>query len=104
MLIRSNPHVAIVIFNSQAKEGEGDGVYIEADVSELTDLEEVKKGIRIRDARVTVSTYRVKHLEDVTNEGVWRVYKATPKHILKLTEGAFIKGQYVDQRIEVTLK
>ena len=33
-LIRSNPDVAIVIFDSRAPEGEGDGVYFEAVVEE----------------------------------------------------------------------
>lgn len=103
-LIRQNPKVAIVIFNSQAPEGEGDAVYMEAKVYELTDENEVKEGVKIRDSRAKVEEFRVKKIEEVTGEGIWRVYKAVPSKISKLTSGEYINGQYVDKRIEVSLK
>lgn len=59
-LIRQNPQVAIVIFNSQAPEGEGDGVYIKAKVQELYDEEEIKKAIKIFNKRVSKEEFRVK--------------------------------------------
>lgn len=103
-LIRQNPKVAIVIFNSQAPEGKGDAVYIEAEAYELIDENEVKEGIRIRDSRAKVEEFRVKKIEEVINDGVWRIYKATPIKISKLTSGEYINGQYVDKRKEVSLK
>lgn len=102
-LIRNNPKVAIVIFNSQIPEGEGDGVYLEAEACELTDVEEIKKAIIIRNQRATVDEFRVKQISEVTRDGVWRIYKAIPKNISKLTDGEFVNGQYVDKRIEIDL-
>ncbi|MBI4098194.1 MAG: pyridoxamine 5'-phosphate oxidase family protein [Candidatus Levybacteria bacterium] len=103
-LIRQNPHVAIVIFNSQAPEGKGDGVYIEADVYELASKDEVKKGVKIRDSRAKIKKFRVQKIEEVMNDSAWRVYKAVPKTISKLTKGEYVNGQYVDKRIEIPLK
>ena len=102
-LVRENPQVAIVIFNSQAPEGEGDGVYIVAKAYELSELEDVKEGVRIRDSRAKVAAFKVKDLREATEDGAWRVYKAVPEQISKLTEGEYVKGQYVDKRVEVTL-
>ena len=80
-LLRENPQISIVIFNSQAPEGEGDGVYIQATISELNDKEEAEKGVAIRDNRVKVEEFRVKKLGEVLGEGQWRVYKAVPSSI-----------------------
>lgn len=102
-LLRENPQVSIVIFNSQAPEGEGDGVYIQATVSELNDKEEAEKGVAFRDSRVKVEDFRVKEIEEVLGKGQWRVYKAVPNNISKLSDGAKVNGQYVDKRIDVEL-
>ena len=53
--------------------------------------------------RVTQDEFRIKNVGEITNKGVWRIYKATPTQISKLTEGEFINGQYVDKRIEIKL-
>lgn len=102
-LIRKNPQVAIVIFDSRAPEGEGDGVYFEAKVEELSDESEIKQAMKVLNKRVTKDEFRVKKVGEVTNEGVWRIYKAIPIKVSKLTEGEFVNGQYVDKRIEVSI-
>lgn len=102
-LIRSNPQVAIVIFDSSAPEGEGDGVYFEAKVEELASEEEIKQAMEILNKRVTKDEFRVKKIGEVTGDGVWRVYKAIPIKVSKLMEGEFVNGQYVDKRIEIDL-
>jgi nitroimidazol reductase NimA-like FMN-containing flavoprotein (pyridoxamine 5'-phosphate oxidase superfamily) len=101
--IRSNPRVAVVIFNSQAPEGEGDGVYFKAKAEELSNPEDINKAMILLNKRVTQNEFRVKKIGEVINEGVWRIYKATPAEISKLTEGEFINGQYVDKRIVINL-
>lgn len=103
-LIRENPQVAIVVFNSQAPEGKGDGVYIEAEVHELSSKDDIENGVKIRDNRAKIKKFRVKKIQEVMGDGVWRVYKAIPKKISKLTKGEFVNGQYVDKRIEILLK
>ena len=103
-LIRENNKVAIVIFDSSAPEGEGDGVYFEARVVELNNTQEIKKGMLILSARVTQEEFRIKKVGEVSEEGVWRIYKAIPQKISKLKEGEYVNKQYVDRRIEIDLK
>lgn len=102
-LIQDNSQVAIVIFNSQAPEGEGDGVYFESKAKALTDEREIEYAIAVLNKRIGKDAFRVNHMEDVTGKGVLRVYKAVPNKISKLTEGEYIDGQYVDKRVEVNL-
>jgi nitroimidazol reductase NimA-like FMN-containing flavoprotein (pyridoxamine 5'-phosphate oxidase superfamily) len=103
-LIRTNPQVAIVIFNSQAPEGEGDGVYFEANVEEINYREEAQRAYEIRDRRAKKAEFKVKKVEEVIGEGQWRVYKAIPYSVTKLSSGEYVNGQYVDKRYEIELK
>lgn len=103
-LIRSNPQVAIVIFNSQAPEGESDGVYFEANVEEINDREKAQKAFEIRDKRAKKEEFKVKSVEEVIGDGQWRVYKAVPYSVTKLSSGEYVNGQYVDKRYEIELK
>lgn len=102
-LIANNPHVAIVIFDSQAPEGKGDGVYFEAKVNILADEKEIQHAMDVLNRRVTKEEFRVKNLEQVTADGVWRVYQAVPIKVSTLTEGESLDGQYVDKRVEIDL-
>ena len=103
-LIRKNSKVAIVVFDSRAPEGEGDGVYFEAQAVELNGAQEVERAMPILAARVMKDELRIKKIEDVTKNRAWRIYKATPQKISKLKEGEYVNGQYVDRRIEIDLK
>jgi len=100
-LIRENDRVAIVVFDSSAPEGEGDGVYIEAQAVELNDTQEVEKGMMIFSNRATQDEFKIWKIAEVTENGVWRIYKAIPKKVSKLKEGEYVNGQYVDRRIEI---
>ncbi len=102
-LLRNNPQASIVIFNSQAPIGKGDGVYFETIVKELEDESEIKKAVQIYNKRVTKKIFRVKEINEVMNKAIWRIYKATPTKISKLTEGKIVNGQYVDKRVELHL-
>ncbi|MDP3965092.1 MAG: pyridoxamine 5'-phosphate oxidase family protein [bacterium] len=103
LLIRENPRVALVVFNSTAPEGEGDGVYIEAAATELKAAEDVQLAMDVLGRRVSKDEFRVKDKDQVTGNGVWRIYRATPKKTWKLSRGKLIRGQYVDERVEVQL-
>lgn len=103
-LIRSNPQVSIAIFNSQLPEGKADCVYLQANVEEINNSEEAEKAYRIRDKRAKVEEFKVKSVKEVTGDGQWRVYKATPYNVSKLGKGEQINGQYVDKRYEIELK
>jgi general stress protein 26 len=99
--IVSNPEVAIVFFNSQAVEGEGDGVYMEATAEALTDETEIEQAIELRNQRVTQEDFKVKDIKEVTGAGELRIYKAVPVKMFKLSDGEYKNGQYIDTRIEV---
>ena len=103
ILIRKNPQVAIAIFDSSAAEGDGDGVYFEAKVTELKSIDEIKEAMKVLNKRVTKDEFKIKKIDEVTNSGVWRIYKATPLIVSKLTDGEFINGQYIDKRTEIHL-
>ena len=103
-LVRENNKVAIVIFDSSAPEGEGDGVYFEAHAAELNNTQEIKKAMLILGARVTKEEFRVKKIDEVVERGAWRIYKAVPQKISKLKEGEYVNEQHVDRRIEIDLK
>lgn len=102
-LIRNNPKIAIVIFNSKALEGTGTGVYFEAKVSELEDTGEIEKAKNFLDKRVKEEEFRIKKVGDVTGQGVWRIYKAIQFKTSILAGGEYINGQYVDKREEINL-
>ncbi|PWT95813.1 MAG: hypothetical protein C5B53_10875 [Candidatus Melainabacteria bacterium] len=102
-LIRQNPRAAIVIFDSKAGEGEGDAVYFDTLVHELEDLDEIRAAMKVLGKRVTKDEFRVKSVEEVTKAAAWRIYKAMPQVVSKLTTGEYINGQYVDKRVEISL-
>lgn len=102
-LIRTNPQVAIVIFNSQALDREIDAVYIEATVHELESSEDIDVAVKVLDRRIQKDIFRVKSIQAVTNDAVWRIYRAIPNAVSKLTEGEYINGQYVDKRVDLAL-
>jgi hypothetical protein len=70
---------------------------------ELSEITEITKGLEVLNKRLTKDEFRVKKVEQVTTSGAWRIYKAIPKVISKLTDGEFINGQYVDKRVEINL-
>lgn len=103
-LISENSDVSIVIFDSRAPEGEGDGVYFEAKAIELESKTDIQEAIDLLGQRVTKDEFRIKRLGEVTGDGAWRIYKATPTKTSKLTEGEFVNGQYIDKRAEINLR
>ncbi len=104
ILISNNPQVAIVIFDSTAPEGEGDGVYFEAEACELKGTDEIESAIETLADRVSKDDFRVRKIDEVTDKSAWRIYRAIPKMISKLTAGEYVDGHYVDKRIEMDLR
>lgn len=103
ILIRKNPRVAIVIFDSKAQEGTGDAVYIEATARELVDGAEIEAGMKVRLKRETCEEFKVKSISDVKDEKSWRMYCASPNKLYKLSETR-IGGQLNDVRMELALE
>jgi len=102
-LIRENPKVAVVIFNSTKGEGKGDAVYIEANVQELTDEKEIEEAMKFYDSRASKPELRVKDPQNVVGEKEWRLYKATPKMVFKSSDPVEVNGQRIDTRNQIDL-
>ena len=104
-LISRNPNIAIVIFDSTAPVGKGDGVYFEAEAEELRKEQDIRLAIDLLNKRVTNDDFKIKSIDKlINNQGISSIYKGVPKKISKLTEGKLINGQYVDERVEITLR
>ncbi len=95
--VRTNPFAFIVIYDSTAPDGTGEGVYIEAEVEELEDaatingIRNIKKGKVVNDAA------------EFLGASVRRCYRAIPKKMWmndsEERDGKFIR----DFRVELTL-
>ena len=96
--VRHTPKAFIVIYNSTVPEGEGEGVYIEADVQELNDVVEINQ---IRNLK------KVKVVDDGGNFvgiAIRRCYKATPKRIW-LNDAEEVDGVFIrDYRTELDIE
>jgi uncharacterized protein YhbP (UPF0306 family) len=102
-LIGANPRVAIVIFNSIAEIEDVDAVYIEATAAELAQPGDIQHAMKVLAPRVLKDEFLVKDESQVTGEAVWRIYRAVPHSVSKLTAGEYINGQYVDRREPIQL-
>ncbi len=97
--IKVNPEVAIVIYDSSATEGTGEGVYIQAVASEVTDPAEIRKAIEFMYSRKNKPPRAVK---DFLGESPRRIYKAAPKKFW-MNRLEKISGFLVDSREEIEL-
>ncbi len=103
-LLRENSQAMIVIFNSNAPQGAGNGVYFDTNVEELSDAHDIRVGIDLLNKRITEATFKISNHEAVTGSSAWRIYRAKPSRIsILLDEGEIINGQYVDKRMQIEL-
>lgn len=95
--VRKSPYAFIVIYDSTAPEGTGEGVYIEADVIEMNDADEINQIRNVKKERV------VDDPTEFLGDAVRRCYKATPRRMwindVEEKDGKFIR----DCRVEVYL-
>jgi len=90
-LVDKNYKVAIVIFDSSAPEGTGKGVYMEAETSMLSDVDDIKKIIPLMYNRKNKPH---RPIEEFSGDGKRRIYKATPKKVwIKLPKESRIEIQ-----------
>lgn len=98
--IKENNQIFIVVYDSTAPEGTGEGVYIKSKAHALTNETEILRALKILDERVGKNKERdaSKFLGDYPR----RVYKAVPEKVWINGDGD-INGNYIDIRIEVKL-
>ncbi|MCL4392359.1 pyridoxamine 5'-phosphate oxidase family protein [Patescibacteria group bacterium] len=97
--IKENGKAFLVIYDSTAPEGTGDGVYIKAKASEVRSLKELAHAFKLLYAR---KDKKARDISYVLKKSPLRVYKAVPE---KAWLNTFEKvGEHsVDGRIEVKL-
>lgn len=100
--IKENNKIFLVIYDSTAREGTGEGVYVLAKAYELTDKEEITHALKHLDGRVSKQKDPTIRVSEFQNEMPRRVYKAVPEKVWVNDDGE-INGNYIDIRIEVDL-
>lgn len=101
--IKDNPSVFIVIYDSTVPEGTGEGVYIKAKASVLTERSEIEKALKYLDGRVNKKKDPDKRPLEFLGDKPRRVYKAIPEEVW-INDDGNIDGHYIDVRVEVKLK
>ncbi len=96
-LIRNNEQIAIVIFDSRAPEGTGEGVYIRAKAYELDDPKEIETATKLLYGRKDKTPRPVTHF---IGESPRRIYKGIPEKFW-INIGEYVGGYFNDSRIEV---
>ncbi len=97
--IENNGYAFLVIYDSTVPEGTGEGVYIQAQASVVTNLKEMAKAAYLLYTRKKKPIKDISHFLDLRPR---RIYKAVPEKIwLNATEK--IGDDMCDKRIEVNL-
>ncbi len=96
--IRENPNIFIVIYDSTAPEGTGEGVYIKAKAYEIHDQSEIEKALKYRSTKKKNSREAKEFMGDYPR----RIYKAVPEKFWINGDGD-INGNFIDVRFEVNL-
>lgn len=98
--IAANRRVFLNIYDSTVAEGTAEGVYIQAEASELIDVAEIEHALKLLADRKNKTP---KAAELFTNKSPRRVYKATTLRAWMNTDEV-IDGLHIYGRIEVFLK
>lgn len=99
--IRENNQVFLVIYDSTAPEGTGEGVYIQAKAFELANKEEIRHALAKLYARKNQNPEKRKP-EEFLGDYPRRVYKAVPEKFWINGDGS-INGNFIDTREEINL-
>jgi len=98
--IKENPNIFLVIYDSTASEGTGEGVYVQAKAYELSDENEILHALEVLDKRVGKTKER--NAKVFLGDYPRRVYKAVPE-IFWMNGDGDVNGNYIDIRMEVKL-
>jgi general stress protein 26 len=97
--VTANNKVFIVIYDSTVPEGDGEGVYIQANVEQVIDPEEILKVRRIKKG-----SHFEQSPDSFLGDSIRYMYKAVPQKVwmndAEVNDGVFIK----DFRVEISLE
>lgn len=97
--IEEDNRVFLVVYDSTAPEGTGEGVYIQAKAYKLTDKEEIDHALKHLAGR---KGKEPKSADEFLGDYPRRVYKAVPEKVWMNGDGD-VNGNYIDIRMEVDL-
>lgn len=97
--VTSNDRAFIVIYDSTVAEGDGEGVYIQASVAQVTDPAEI---LRVR--RMKKGSHFEQSPDSFLGDSIRYMYKAVPEKIwlndAEIKDGVFIRDYRVDISLE----
>jgi len=99
--IVSRKEAAITIFG-KLKNGDTDGAYFEVEVFQLDTEEEARGGLKTYGKLEQPEKWVINSIEDITNDSVWRIYKAVVKKSYKRIDEVE-EGRAVTARTDVEL-
>ncbi len=97
--IAFNNNIFLVVYDSTAPAGKGEGVYIKAVAKELDDPKEIEFAHKLLWDRHIVPYWK---LEQVQGDTPVRLYKAVPEKVWVNGEGEE-NGHYIDTRVKIKL-
>lgn len=100
--IASNNNIFLVIYDSTAPEGTGEGAYIQAKAYVLTDEKEIQRALSILQNRKNKPSSKLRSAKEFMGDYPRRIYKATPEKVWVNDDGE-VNGNYIDVRKEVNL-
>lgn len=100
--IAENNKVFLVIYDSTAPEGTGEGVYVLAKAHMLTDENEIRDALGYLDGRVSKQKDPTTRVSEFQGDMPRRVYKAVPEKFWMNGDGD-VDGHYIDIRTEIDL-
>src|SRR5579872_1353729 len=100
--IAENNNVFLVIYDSTAPEGTGEGVYVRAKAFMLTEDDEIRNALKYLDGRVSKQKDPTTRVSEFQGDMPRRVYKAVPEKFWVNGDGD-VNGHYIDIRTEVNL-
>lgn len=104
-LIKKNNKVAVVIFDSSAPEGQGNGVYLIGNATEVKE-KELEHAIKVLYSRKKKDSEYSKfnNIKDFSGKSPWRMYKIVPRSFWILKDNVKVKGYPVDRKIDVKVR
>ncbi|MBC7836535.1 pyridoxamine 5'-phosphate oxidase family protein [Acetobacteraceae bacterium] len=97
--IAENQDIFIVIYDSAAPEGTGEGVYIKAKAQALTDPKDIEQAAKYTFGR---KGGKPRKPEEYLGDYPRRMYKAIPEKFWMNGDGD-IDGNYIDVRVEIKI-
>ena len=96
--VAANPRIFVVVYDSQAPEGQGEGLYLQMRAKIVDSVKGVETARKVYDSGFFSHTFS--H-EQFLGDCPQRIYKAEPERIWYNADGN-LQGHFIDTRVELT--